>query len=102
MSRELLNFNPLTGRRSELLTDPNNPDQFAIKWEQPIDKIVDENREMEAMHSKHGQEMRLAARVPLGLWMEWERQGITQDPELLKRKLNDPDNADMRVWRGRL
>lgn len=102
MSRELLRVNPLTGSKSELVIDPNDDSKIGIAWEQRIDKIFDGNQAMEEAHSQAGQDMRLAARVPIKVWMQWQEEGITNDPVLLKRRLNDLDNQHMRVWKGKL
>lgn len=33
-------------------------------------------------------EMKLAARIPMATWMEWQRQGITEDNVALRKAIN--------------
>jgi hypothetical protein len=46
------------------------------------------------------------ASIPLGVWLEWKRQGvdILQNGKegWLRRKLDDPEYQHLRVWKGRL
>ncbi|MDF1769837.1 hypothetical protein [Maricaulis sp.] len=102
MARELLRVNPLIGSKSELITHDDEPDKVHVAWEQRVDHIVDENQQMEEMHSQAGADMRLAARVPLKVWMHLQEIGIANDPVALKRWLNDPDNRKHRVWKGNI
>lgn len=51
-------------------------------------------------------EKKLAGLIPMALWREWAKEaGIAlNDPamkDVVARKLNDPDNAHLRVWSGR-
>ena len=34
-----------------------------------------------------GKNMHLAARIPVAVWLEWERLGITEEPALLKKAI---------------
>lgn len=35
--------------------------------------------------------------IPTGLFWQWQREGITDDPDALARRMNDPDYAKLRV-----
>lgn len=49
---------------------------------------------------KHG-DMQKIASIPKGLYADWQRQGITADPEAMRRRLNDGDYSKFRTndWR---
>lgn len=53
-------------------------------------------------------ESKLAAVIPMKLWHEWAKAAGVKpnDHEAMKdvvaRQLNDPDNAEFRVWGGRI
>ncbi|WP_246691002.1 hypothetical protein [Neorhizobium alkalisoli] len=45
---------------------------------------------------KHGDIVKVAG-IPIGLYFDWKRQGITDDPEALRRRLNDRDFSKFRT-----
>lgn len=48
----------------------------------------------------HGNMVKVAG-IPIGLYFDWLRQGITDDPEAMRRRLNDSDFSKFRTnnWR---
>ncbi|MEB2843805.1 hypothetical protein [Endobacterium cereale] len=49
---------------------------------------------------KHSDIVKVAG-VPIGLYFEWQQEGITDDPEAMRRRLNDGDYSKFRTngWR---
>lgn len=45
---------------------------------------------------KHGDVVKVAG-IPIGLYFDWKRQGITDDPEALRRRLNNGDFSKFRT-----
>lgn len=37
------------------------------------------------------------ASIPMGIWAQWEAEGITDDPVAMARRLNDPDYAKLKT-----
>lgn len=65
-------------------------DKRTFRHGQIIGDILNENAEMrknEGWNGGGGIDMRLAARMPLVTWEEWERMGITEDPVALRRAI---------------
>lgn len=64
-----------------------------------IKALLDQNqREANAFNASgsHGDLVKVAS-VPTGLYYDWQRQGITQDPEAMRRRLNDADYSKFRT-----
>ena len=78
-----------------------------LKHVQKVDHIVDTNKELQK-EDQTGKDMKLAARIPMNLIFKWQQEGIRMDlvgidPEMTARfwkKLQDPEYANLRVWRG--
>ncbi len=45
---------------------------------------------------------RRVASIPINLWFQLERQGITRDDKRFRAWLNDPDNRAFRTFEGRV
>lgn len=99
--KSFLRYNPATKKRSTIILDDEKPDQLNIAWSQDVTDIIKQNRHDEENH-KNGGDLKLAARIPLAVWNHLQEIGIANDPEALKKWLNDPDNRAHRVWQGRL
>jgi hypothetical protein len=41
--------------------------------------------------------MAKVASIPVGLWSQWDAEGITDDPVAMARRLNDPDYAKLKT-----
>lgn len=64
-----------------------------------VKALLDQNqREANAFNSSgsHGPIVKVAS-IPTGLYQEWKRQGITDDPEAMRRRLNDADYRKFRT-----
>ncbi|AYD00919.1 hypothetical protein [Neorhizobium sp. NCHU2750] len=64
-----------------------------------IKALMDQNqREANAFNAtgSHGNLVKVAS-IPTGLYYDWKRQGIVDDPEAMRRRLNDSDYAKFRT-----
>ena len=56
--------------------------------------------------TRQDREFRKVATIPLGLWLQWKREGVdilkNGNEGWLRRKLDDPDLRYLRVWDGKL
>ena len=50
--------------------------------------------------------MKLVAQIPMALWLQWKDAGVDilqpGSEGFLRKKLDDPELAHLRVWKGRL
>lgn len=84
-------------------------DKFVIAKTQDVEAVVEDAKARHnAGATQTGMGDRHAMRVPLILIDAWARKkGLTygevmRDQALLKQFVEDPDNADFRVWKGAL
>lgn len=49
-----------------------------------------------------GKDFRHVGFIPETVMDQWMRDGSFNDPNVLKRWLNDPQNAPFRTWKGRV
>lgn len=83
--------------------------EMKIKHTQKVDHILDTNEEL-SKDQQEGQDMKLAARIPLAVLHAWEQEGLDLsrvgiDPEMTGmfwKKLQSPEYAKLRVWKGRM
>jgi hypothetical protein len=72
--------------------------QIVTEWKS-LSALFDANAAEAAEFSrtgKHGEFQKVAS-VPKGMFAEWRKDGITDDPEAMRRRLNDSDNRKFRV-----
>lgn len=64
-----------------------------------LDAVFAENAEAAADFNETGQLSNLerVANIPTGLYHEWKKEGIMDDPDRLNRRLNDGDYAKVRT-----
>lgn len=64
-----------------------------------LDAVFAENAEAAADFNETGRlsDLERAANIPVGLYHEWKKEGIIDDPDRLKRRLNDGDYAKVRT-----
>lgn len=78
-------------------------DKLKITTVQKVEAILEQNAREAAdfnQSGSHGDLVKVAS-VPNSLYWDWQRQGITDDAEAMRRRLNDSDHAKFRVnnWR---
>lgn len=74
-------------------------DKLRITTHQKVDAIIAANARDEADFNytgRHGDLVRVAS-LPTSMYFALQRQGITEDPEAMRRILNDGDNAKFRT-----
>ena len=82
----------------------------SIVTHQDAESIVNQNKELlnnygdKLTHGKQQHGMRVAS-IPVGIWERWKKEtngAIEKDSKLMKKYLNDPDNAFLRTTPTRL
>jgi hypothetical protein len=75
----------------------NGKGGFAIEERQDVTELVESNKEL-AKEQPTGQDgMRLVASIPMSVYMQLQKKGITRDPKAFKAWLNDRDNRFFRT-----
>jgi hypothetical protein len=99
--KRLLERDPLTGIETWFHKEG---DGFSLQTTQDVSAIVDLNKALQNADISKGQgnEFWHAARVPMIILQQWANEaGLTMNDkafgEVVKRKLNDPDNRFMRT-----
>jgi len=92
---------------SETLHFDDGEDTFSLLRSEDVEPVIDANKAAQADGDGYSptREMRHLARIPMVVYLEWNRQfGVdVMKPEhrgLLKHLLNDPDNKFLRVSEG--
>lgn len=103
--KKLFSHDPLTGTTKFFHYDESVDDKnFAIQTVQETTPIIEANKlEMADMTARIGsgkEEFVKVASIPLTIYMDLQKKGITKDPKAFKRWLNDPDNAYFRTRSG--
>lgn len=75
---------------------------ITTEWKN-IAAVLDHNRAEAndwSSSGSHGDLVKVAS-IPQGLYYDWQKQGITEDPEAMRRRLNDSNYAYLRTnnWR---
>jgi hypothetical protein len=86
--RNIPSFLPVIGDKMIVTTE----------WKS-VQALLDSNANESAdfnQTGKHGDIVKVAG-IPIGLYFDWKRQGITDDPEALRRRLNDRDFSKFRT-----
>lgn len=99
MTKRIFDTDPLTGITRYWHVKDNG--EFVIETEQKI-AVDDANtraRNATDKRTKWGDMSRVAS-IPLSVYYELKRRGITNDPKAMKRWLNDPDNRAFRTREG--
>ncbi|CDM57380.1 hypothetical protein [Rhizobium favelukesii] len=103
--KKLLSHDPLTGISNVFHYDPSVDEQnFVIQTVQETTPIIEANKaEMQksaALGSSGKETLVKVASIPLTVYFELKRKGLTNDPVAMKRWLNDPDNRFFRTREG--
>ena len=84
-----------------LIADESNPSTFTVQTTLDVEPVLDSIKRDQETMSQSGPN-KLAARIPLFIYEELQRQGITEDESLFKAWLNSSDAEPWRIYRGRL
>lgn len=104
MSGRLLDFDPLT-QISSVYHDENDGLGMGIETVQDVTDIVEMNKLLfndVDERARYGEKLNRVASIPLGVYFDLERRGITKDPVAFKKWMDDPDNRAFRTRPGRL
>lgn len=103
MERQILSHDPVSGL-SEVFYFDHDTGLTTIRDEQEVSPIIDANQDeyndAPSRLGTPGPLGRKVASIPLGLFMEMQRKGITRDRKAFARWLNDPDNRGFRTAPG--
>lgn len=101
--KRVFHTDPLMGI-TEVFHGSEDGDSFTIETIQDVAPLLDRNKAdlNEVTNSDKWGDGKLVARIPMVIYDQWLREGITHDQAKLKAKLNDPDNAFFRVWPGHI
>lgn len=77
-------------------------DKVVLSTEQDVTQIIEENKALQNLVTSIDRwgDMRRVAQVPLSLYLDLYKKGITRDEKAFKRWLNDPDNRFFRTSPG--
>lgn len=101
--KKLFSRDPLTGiTRFFHYDEAQDANNFVIETVQETTPIVEANKaEFNAAPAKFGKEdFAKVASIPLSVYFDLKKRGITKDPIAMKRWLNDPDNRAFRTRPG--
>lgn len=79
-------------------------DKVVIATEQDVTAIIEENKALHNLVTSIDRwgDMRRVAQIPIGLFFDLQKQGVTRDEKAFKRWLNDPDNRFFRTSPGEI
>jgi len=84
-----------------LHTDASDPARMVEVTQQDLDPLLEQVKEARETHVQSS-DMKLAGFIPMAVAEQMMRDGSFNDPQALKRWLNDPQNECFRVWKGKL
>jgi hypothetical protein len=99
MDSRVLDHNAETGITTYHHFDPIT-ELSHLESVQDVTSIVEANKAL-ASHTP-GKEWRHTAQIPLVIYYELKRKGITDDPVAFAKWLDDRDNQVFRIWKGKL
>lgn len=101
MTKRLISDDAVSGIKTFMTYDADT-DEALISKEQDVSGIIEQNkREFNDSPERWGEWTKVGS-IPLSVYYELERQGITQDQEAMKKWLNNPDNRAFRTRPGTL
>lgn len=92
-----INYNPRTGIENRYHLSENG--KFGIETiDHNISAKIEANKaQFLNTTNKFGEELRHVASIPPVVWMQLEKDGIAQDPNALRKWLDDSDNRVFKV-----
>lgn len=94
-------FDARGGVIKAIQTSASDPDVMRLVTTQDVDPVITYAREMAANGNWSG-EMKPAAEIPMVIVEQLMQSGVWDDPDAMKKWLNDPANDCFRIWRGRV
>lgn len=78
---------------------------FTLETLQDVEDVLEKNKMLYNdvdERARWGEKWHTAASVPLVIWMQWMKEGDVNDPNFIRKKLNDPEWLHLRTRPGRL
>lgn len=101
MAKQYLDFDPFTGIAHWVDTDEETG-MTTFGVDQNVDNIIETNKaEFNADHGRFGEWTHVAS-IPISIYEAWKREGILDDEQEIKRRLNDPQLRFFRTRPGTL
>jgi hypothetical protein len=94
--KRLLSVNEIFGIATYLEDDPDDPEKFYIRdYQRDCSPLIEANKKTQILQREHKPKgvMELAASIPMNIYMDWHKQGITEDKKYMNRLLNDEYSA---------
>jgi hypothetical protein len=104
METRVLDWNPDTGV-TQLFHYDHLTDQFHIENVYDAEPILDQNKDLTSLvgpDAKWKGDMHRVAQIPMTIYMDLMKKGITKDPKAFKKWLNDPANRYFRTRGGKV
>jgi hypothetical protein len=98
------NFDPSTRRYTEIEADSDPRVGLVMTHTQDTRQIVESAKRIASdfdPHRARGQSWTHVARVPLVIWQQWQKLGVTKDPKLLNQVLDSRECRLLRTDDGR-
>ena len=93
----LFEHDPLTKTTRWFHYDHNTGD-VTIESQFDVTDVVELNKELARVNTgRYGDGWHRVASLPLSIWYDLKRRGIIDDPNALRKWLNDPDNRFFRT-----
>lgn len=89
------------GIAKAIQTSESDPGVVRLVTTQDVDPIITYAREMSEMGGWSG-EMKPAAEIPMVIVEQMMQSGAWNDPDAMRKWLNDPQNECFRIWKGRV
>ena len=100
MSKRIINDDSATTGIVTSFEYDADKDEAIIRKEQDVSAIIEANKqEFNSAPERWGEWTKVGS-IPLSVYYELERQGITQDQKAMAKWLNDPDNLYFRTRPG--
>jgi len=99
MDRKVLSHDPSTGITRFFHWDDHR-DEFIIQTQQECAPIVDANRAAFNDAPSRWGDMQRVASIPISVYFDLQKKGLTKDEKAFKRWLNDPDQRFFRTRPG--
>lgn len=100
----LFDDDPIVGKRQILHVDEVD-DKVVFEEKHDVTDILETNKALQNMVDEKANwkgEMHRVASIPMGIFMELQRKGITKDKKAFLRWLDDPEQKVFRTRPGKL
>ena len=101
MKPRLLDFDPVS-RVRRMFHPASDGGSFVEEGTQEISGRIDINKALQNENRNGYGDGRRMASIPIVVWEDLMRRGITEDKKKLEDWLNDPDNRVFRTMLGRI